>query len=202
MPTPFVPFGVTKLNCVAGLMITASHNPKEDNGYKVYWANGAQIIPPHDAGISRHINMNLNPATAYDASDSFVLSHKCSQDVTNVIGNAYMQAIAARPAGIDVNDSGAMKIAYTAMHGVGGKWMEKAFAECKLRPVICVPSQFQPDPDFPTVVFPNPEEKGALDEAMAYASEHECDLIFANDPDADRLAVSEKNPKTNTWTVF
>ena len=198
VPTPFVPFGVMNLNCCAGLMITASHNPKADNGYKVYWSNGAQIIPPHDSGISKHIEKNLSPAIEYDASDDFVLSHKRSEDVTTSISDAYMKAIADGSSG-NVRGSG-LKIAYTAMHGIGGKWIERAFADCQHEAVLCVPSQFQPDPEFPTVVFPNPEEKGALDAAMAYADEQGCHLILANDPDADRLAVAEK--EGSSWTVF
>jgi phosphoglucomutase/phosphoglucomutase/phosphopentomutase len=198
VPTPFVPFGVMKLNCCAGLMITASHNPKADNGYKVYWSNGAQIIPPHDSGISRHIEKNLSPAIDYDASDDFVLSHERSEDVTVSISDAYMKAIAAMSSDV-VRDTG-LKIAYTAMHGIGGKWIERAFSDCQHEPVLCVPSQFQPDPEFPTVVFPNPEEKGALDASMAYADEQGCHLILANDPDADRLAVAEK--AGSSWTVF
>jgi phosphoglucomutase/phosphopentomutase len=200
VPTPFVPYGVTKFNCCAGLMITASHNPKADNGYKVYWGNGAQIIPPHDSGISAHIANNLRPAKAYDVSDSFVLNHELSEDVTDKVSSAYMAAIAAQPSNTREASSD-LKIAYTAMHGIGGKWVEMAFDRCSHRALLSVPSQFEPDADFPTVVFPNPEEKGALDESISFSNEHGCDLILANDPDADRLAVAEKQG-AGEWKVF
>jgi phosphomannomutase len=201
VPTPFVPYGVTTLNCCAGLMITASHNPKADNGYKVYWGNGAQIIPPHDSGISKHIDSNLKPDIAYEASDSFVLGHALSEDVTAKIGDSYMAAISKESSNMHAGYDG-LKIAYTAMHGVGGKWIERAIKDCGHNALHNVPSQFQPDAEFPTVVFPNPEEKGALDAAQAYATEQGCGLILANDPDADRLAVAEKDATTGAWKVF
>ena len=204
VPTPFVPYGVTKLNCCAGLMITASHNPKADNGYKVYWGNGAQIIPPHDSGISAHINKNLKPAIDYDVSDSFVLGHALSEDVTEKISNDYMAAISSQPSNTREQISD-LKIAYTAMHGIGGKWIEMAFNKCSHEALLNVPSQFDPDAEFPTVVFPNPEEKGALDNAIAFADQNGCNLILANDPDADRLAVAERigdEEGLAGWKVF
>ena len=203
VPTPFVPYGVTQLNCCAGLMITASHNPKADNGYKVYWGNGAQIIPPHDSGISAHIAKNLKPAIDYNVSDSFVLNHELSEDVTDKVSSAYMAAIATQPSNTRETNSD-LKIAYTAMHGIGGKWIEMAFQKCSHEVLLNVPSQFEPDAEFPTVVFPNPEEKGALDNAIAFSDEKGCDLILANDPDADRLAVAERLPagEGGGWKVF
>eukprot|EP00605_Chrysophyceae_sp_TOSAG23-4_P002778 GSChrysophyteH1.ASY1.ANO1.3062.1 assembled CDS len=197
VPTPFVAFGVTHLGTCCGIMITASHNPKQDNGFKVYWNNGAQIIPPHDSGISRHIEENLKPwpATGY------------------AVASAYYDALMTLRA-VDVNTGnlavGALPVAYTAMHGIGGKWIDKAFSlfhpgstdDTGVVKLIKVPSQFNPDPNFPTVTFPNPEEKGALDKSQEYARENNCDFIIANDPDADRLAVAEWDAECNQWKVF
>ncbi len=217
VPTPFVAFGVTHLQCCCGIMITASHNPKADNGFKVYWSNGAQIIPPHDTGISRHIEENLRPwpAAGYDLSEQAVMGHALTEDATEKVSNAYyaalmtLQGACAKTAAVPASGS-AVKIAYTAMHGVGGKWIGKAFE--MYHPgstggkgaidLLNVPSQFEPDPEFPTVVFPNPEEKGALDQAQAFASSQDCGFIIANDPDADRLAVAEWDAANSKWKVF
>jgi len=219
VPTPFVAFGVTHLNCCCGIMVTASHNPRRDNGFKVYWDNGAQIIPPHDGGISRHIEENLTPwllgAGGYDTTDAGVLGHARAENATGRVSAAYYEVLmtlqgkeAANPTPRAVGVK--VRVAYTAMHGVGGKWIKLAFDQFHpncLEPggalqLLCVPNQFEPDPMFPTVSFPNPEEKGALDCAMAFATENQCDFIVANDPDADRLAVAEWDPSAGAWKVF
>mmetsp|Transcript_14812 Transcript_14812/g.22304 ORF Transcript_14812/g.22304 Transcript_14812/m.22304 type:complete len:605 (+) Transcript_14812:24-1838(+) len=212
VPTPFVPYAVTQLHAAVGIMITASHNPKLDNGIKVYWSNGSQIIPPHDAGIAASIDANLKPWQKYVTTDSYVFSNPLFVDVTDDIASTYYSSIQRLSSG-PTSARMPLKIAYTAMHGVGAKWIERAFSVMNsvncLPGVIPVPVQEQPDADFPTVHFPNPEEKGALDEAMAYASANNCTLIIANDPDADRLAVAERkeflsqsgNAKDD-WRVF
>ena len=133
-------------------------------------------------------------------SDAFVLNHGLCEDVTEKVSSAYMNAIASQPSNTREVSSD-MKIAYTAMHGIGGKWIELAFSKCNHKPLMIVPSQFEPDEEFPTVVFPNPEEKGALDRAIAFSDEQNCTLILANDPDADRLAVAEKQ-EDGQWRVF
>jgi phosphomannomutase len=203
--TPLVPYAVNKLHTAAGIMVTASHNPKRDNGYKLYWGNGVQIIPPHDSGIYGSILENLAPwqdystvvipTTALDElmsgrslrefmADSYMVDQKAS-----ILGSR-----AALPA------SG-RQLAYTAMHGVGKEWVIRAFAEFNLSSQLnIVPQQANPDPEFPTVVFPNPEEKGALTISMAFADENACDVIIANDPDADRLGAAEK--QADGWKVF
>ena len=215
VPTPFVAFGVTFLNCCCGIMVTASHNPRRDNGFKVYWDNGAQIIPPHDAGISRHITENCTPWRlndgGYDVSDSFILQHARAENVTDRVAAAYYDALLTlRGKDAACTRAKGVKVAYTAMHGVGGKWIQRAFnlfhpgsleGNGALQ-LLCVPSQFEPDPMFPTVSFPNPEEKGALDCAMKFATENGCDFIVANDPDADRLAIAEWDAATASWRVF
>eukprot|EP01035_Chromulina_nebulosa_P025828 gene25828-33738_t len=174
VPTPFVAFAVKELNCVAGVMVTASHNPMQDNGYKLYWGNGAQIISPHDQ---------------YPYSDEAVQAHPLVQDVTESIAAQYYAAIAKLNDYNTENARSHIQFVYTAMHGVGWQWVERAFtafgfSPSTLRPVV---TQCQPDPTFPTVRFPNPEEKGALDESIKFADQlGSVSLIIANDPDADR----------------
>lgn len=211
VPTPFVAFGVTHLKCCCGIMVTASHNPRRDDGFKVYWDNGAQIIPPHDAGISRHIDSNLVPWLSYDVSDVAVLGHALTQSVTDQVSVAYYEALLLLRGTVALCPAASgLKIAYTAMHGVGGKWIRKAFelfhpdslSEGGAISLLSVPEQFEPDAMFPTVSFPNPEEKGALDCSMAFAAANGCDMIIANDPDADRLAVAEWDPAVGKWRVF
>lgn len=198
--TPMVAFGVTELNCAAGIMVTASHNPKRDNGYKVYWGNGAQIVPPHDSGIANAINENLAPWQEYDLSG--VTKHPLAQDVTASLADTYFAKVSSLCAEKALNQASSMKIVYTAMHGVGLQWIKRSFAGFGHPEMLAVPSQAEADPEFPTVSFPNPEEKGALDQAMSYAESVGAKLIIANDPDADRLAAAEFQPNTGKWHLF
>lgn len=198
-------------------MVTASHNPKADNGFKVYWGNGCQIIPPHDDGIAAAIMDNLEPATQYKYSgDDWAFTAEAAAAtgklqtgaaVLEALVSAYMTAIsslrfdgaAAAAVGAD-----AVMATYTAMHGVGRPWVERAVQTFGIPrdSVSVVAVQADPDPEFPTVVFPNPEEKGALNCAQEWAVQHDCGLIVANDPDADRLAVAEFQKGDGKWHVF
>jgi phosphomannomutase len=187
--TPFVPFAIAHYHCAAGIMVTASHNPKADNGYKVYWGNGAQIIPPHDGGIANQIDLNLQPWQTYHCSS--IHNDKNFVPATSEVVSAYINSIASMSLRKEANASSPLRVAYTAMHGVGYQWIVRAFEAFHHPSLFIVPSQQHPDPSFPTVVFPNPEEKGALDEAMRFATANNCSLIIANDPDADRLAVAQ-----------
>lgn len=216
--TPFVPFAIGQYKCagkqsshklefdnliyyldIVGIMVTASHNPKADNGYKVYWGNGAQIIPPHDINIANFINSNLAPWQVYDVDT--VRDHPQLQIVTEDVAKAYVESISRLSSSThEANAQSPVRIAYTAMHGVGRQWVERAFKAYHHPSLHVVPSQSEPDPEFPTVVFPNPEEKGALDEAMRFATSEGCTLILANDPDADRLAAAER--LEDSWRVF
>lgn len=204
--TPFVPYAVTFLNCAAGIMVTASHNPKFDNGFKVYWENAAQIIPPHDSGIASEILLNLTPWANYDIET--VCSSPLFADVTEAVTNSYFSRITTLSCHFSsgvytpVVTAPSLKVAYTAMHGVGHMWVLKAFVAFNHPPFFAVPSQAEPDPEFSTVSFPNPEEKGALEESFKFAESQGIGLIVANDPDADRLAVAEKNPETGEWYTF
>lgn len=201
VPTPFVAFAVTNLKCAAGIMITASHNPKEDNGFKVYGSNGSQIIPPHDNLISEAIEADLEPWMTYDTTET-VFTLPLVEDVTSKISTAYYGTVATLCGRKEKNHDIKVKMVYTAMHGVGCQWVKQAFDLFNLPPLDVVPAQAEPNPAFPTVKFPNPEEKGALDEAMGYANSVNATIIIANDPDADRLAVAEKDIASETWYVF
>ncbi|KAL7534848.1 hypothetical protein ACHAXR_006112, partial [Thalassiosira sp. AJA248-18] len=211
--TPILAYAVTNINAAVGIMVTASHNPKQDNGYKVYWKDGCQIRPPIDAGIANSIieKENLVPWVDYgeklrklkaeSAQECYGLSDPVQ---TKSIEDAYFQSILASGLVTDATNatSSAPKFAYTAMHGVGHDFAKRSFQTFNLAPFLAVPSQRDPDPNFSTVPFPNPEEKGALDEAMAFATENKCDIVLANDPDADRLGVAELEKDSGKWTVF
>ncbi|EWC45505.1 hypothetical protein DRE_05363 [Drechslerella stenobrocha 248] len=190
--TPLVPFGVGLLRCAAGVMITASHNPARDNGYKVYWGNGCQIIPPVDAGIAAAIGENLEPVgRAWDVDAVFAEGRAAGmvEDVKGKVGEAYFGELEK----VGVREGRGVRFVYTPMHGVGLEPAVRAVRILGLEEgMVVVEEQARPDPDFPTVKFPNPEEKGALDLAMATADRHGITIVLANDPDADRFAAAEK----------
>jgi len=203
--TPFVPFGLLHLKAAAGVVVTASHNPKDDNGYKVYWNNGAQIIPPHDAGISDEITRNLEPWHLAGKGDvaaerialPFDAAHPLLSDPLKEVTDAYFAQAAReycwRSEANRALTQAQCPVTYTAMHGVGAPFTARALECFGLPAYIPTPAQIAADPEFPTVKFPNPEEgKGALALAMAEADRAGSSLILANDPDADRLAVAEK----------
>ena len=208
VPTPLVPYAVAALGADAGVMVTASHNPKGDNGYKVYWANAVQIIPPHDAGIQASIlaNLELWPAAAEAAPVAPTSTAEAEQLVEAYIARVVAGAAdGARVAAASASASATpppVTFAYTAMHGVGRPCVERAFAASGLPPPVAVASQADPDPEFPTVPFPNPEERGALAEATAAAEAAGAAVVLANDPDADRLAVAERAAEGGAWRVF
>ncbi len=189
-PTPVTAFAVARLGAAGAIMVTASHNPPEYNGYKVYWGNGAQIIPPHDLGIARAIE-DVGPANAVAVmSDAEARSKALVRDIPETLERAYLDAILAlRP----TRHVAGLSIVYTAMHGVGGHWALAALAAAGFDTVHAVPQQQEPNPDFPTVRFPNPEEKGAMDLSSALANQLSADVVLANDPDADRLAVMARD---------
>ena len=179
LPTPVTAFATLHLGAVAGIMITASHNPPQDNGYKLYLGDGAQIVPPVDAAISAHID-------AVDSVAALPMADAGIEVVGGDVLDAYLDgAVALLPEG--PRDVAAV---YTAMHGVGAETVRAAFARAGFPPLHEVAEQVEPDPDFPTVAFPNPEEPGALDLALARARAVGADLVLANDPDADRLGVA------------
>jgi phosphomannomutase len=180
-PTPLTAFAVRHLGCAAGVMVTASHNPPQDNGYKVYLGDGAQIAPPADAKIAAAI-AHAGPPNANPQGDGGEPAD---------VAEAYLGAIlAALPAA----DARELRIVYTPLHGVGAALCLEAFARAGFPAPHVVAAQVEPDPDFPTVARPNPEEAGTLDLALAEAAEQGADVLLANDPDADRLAVAIPGP--------
>ena len=187
VPTPLVAYAARQLAASAAIVITASHNPPEYNGYKVYGSNAVQIVPPVDGEIASRIAA-LGPANAIRIADG-VLDHPdkgCEPIPDSMVDRYFAEVAALRPATPADRDFG---IVYTPMHGVGGRFVERALADGGYRKVHVVAEQREPDGRFPTVRFPNPEEPGALDLALALAQKTDADLILANDPDADRLAA-------------
>nr|WP_145483203.1 MULTISPECIES: phospho-sugar mutase [Streptomyces] len=183
LPTPVLAFAIRHLGAVAGVEVTASHNPPRDNGYKVYLGDGSQIVPPADAGIAAEIDAiaSLNdvprPESGWQTLDDAVL-------------DAYL---ARTDAVLAPGSPRSARTVYTAMHGVGKDVLLAAFARAGFPEPVLVPEQAEPDPDFPTVAFPNPEEPGAMDLAFGRARATDPDLVIANDPDADRCAVAVKD---------
>lgn len=189
-PTPVAAFGVKHLGNVAAVVVTASHNPREYNGYKVYWENGAQIIPPHDVGICSEIDKAAAGDVSWMAFDEAVQNGYIVL-LREDFYQAYFQAITGSAMLGDFSGNlSNISIAYTAMHGVGADMVESILTGTGLDRVYSVASQRQPDGSFPTVTFPNPEEPGAMDAVIALARETGATLACANDPDADRLAIA------------
>ncbi|WP_300016735.1 phospho-sugar mutase [Pseudonocardia sp.] len=179
LPTPVLAFAVRELGAVAGVQITASHNPSADNGYKVYLADGAQLAPPADAEIEAAI------AAAPPAADVPV---RAAVSTVDLVGS-YLDRVARLPRGA----ARTLRVALTAMHGVGGATAVEALRRAGFTDVHLVASQAEPDPDFPTVTFPNPEEPGATDALLALAAAVDADLAIALDPDADRCALGVRD---------
>jgi phosphomannomutase len=181
LPTPVLAFAIRHLGCSAGVMVTASHNPPEDNGYKVYLEDSSQIVPPADADISAAIDA-VGRVDEMPRSDAY-------ETLGPEVAEAYVEAVVALP------QDGPREIVavYTPMHGVGRDTLVEAVSRAGFPPLHVVREQGDPDPDFPTVAFPNPEEPGAMDLALKLASSYTADLIVANDPDADRCAVGVRD---------
>jgi phosphomannomutase len=198
-PTPLLAFAVRHLGASAGVMITASHNPAADNGYKLYLSDGAQVIPPVDAEVEARM-ASLGPLSQIPVAqaDSPLITWHDDE-----VARAYLDAVVAVAAG---SRSGwpELNVVYTPMHGVAGDLMLRAMAQAGFAAPHVVAAQARPDPDFPTVAFPNPEEPGALDLALADAVRLGADLVVASDPDGDRLAVAVRRPGQGLagWVVL
>ncbi|MGW6271552.1 phospho-sugar mutase [Streptomyces sp. NPDC055060] len=183
LPTPVLAFAIRHLGAVAGVEVTASHNPPRDNGYKVYLGDGSQIVPPADAEIAARIDA---VATLHDVPRP--------DSGWQTLGDDVLEAYLARTdAVLSPGSPRTARTVYTAMHGVGKETLLAAFARAGFPAPVLVAEQAEPDPDFPTVAFPNPEEPGAMDLSFATARAADPDLIIANDPDADRCAAAVKD---------
>lgn len=180
LPTPLLAFAIRFLGCDAGVMVTASHNPPQDNGYKVYLGDGSQIVPPADAQIAAAID-------CFPRASAVPLSPDGSETLADEIVDDYLDSVCrvVTPGG-----PRELRIVHTSLHGVGDVVMREALARSGFADVHVVADQAQPDPDFPTVSFPNPEEPGAIDHALDLARSVGADVVIANDPDADRCAVA------------
>ncbi|HEX7477375.1 MAG TPA: phospho-sugar mutase [Polyangiales bacterium] len=186
VPTPLLAFAVLDRAAAAGVMVTASHNPKQYNGYKVYWGNGAQIIPPHDLGIAQAIE-RVSCVLSLPRDDGMQASGHGLRRSMRGVQERYLAGVHAL---VGVEPGGSpLRIAYTALHGVGEPLARATLAQAGFTDVHSVQLQSQPDPEFPTVAFPNPEEQGAMDRVLELAGQCGAELIIANDPDADRLAL-------------
>ena len=196
LPTPVLAYATTALKADVGVMVTASHNPPQDNGYKVY-------IGPDADGIAYASSQIINPTDGFIADEIKKITSLKSQPRGNswtvldeTLINDYVQRTAALG-----GEPGSLKIVYTAMHGVGTETLARVFKTAGYPDLILVAEQADPDPDFPTVAFPNPEEPGAIDLALATASAHNADLVIANDPDADRCAAAIKD-RSGQWRML
>ncbi|KAA1421139.1 phospho-sugar mutase [Nocardioides humilatus] len=192
LPTPLLAYAIRELDCVAGVMVTASHNPPQDNGYKVYLGDGSQIVPPADGEIASRIAavgaLDSVPRLPLDAHGGRVLDEG--------IIDAYLDTVAE----LAVDGARELSLVYTPLHGVGGTSVGQVLETAGFAAPEVVQQQEQPDADFPTVAFPNPEEPGAMDLAMALASRTHADLVVANDPDADRCAAAV--PTAEGWRML
>ncbi|GAA3587071.1 phospho-sugar mutase [Kribbella ginsengisoli] len=182
-PTPVVAFGIRHLKAVAGVVVTASHNPPQDNGYKVYLGDGSQIVPPADSEIAAAIEA-VGALASVPRGDDW-------QTAGDDLLDAYLDRIATL---VPADAPRELNVAYTPLHGVGRLLVEAAVARAGFTAPSVVASQADPDPDFPTVSFPNPEEPGAIDAALELARSVDADIAVANDPDADRCAVAVPDP--------
>lgn len=203
-PTPELSFAVRQLKCIAGINITASHNPPEYNGYKVYWEDGAQITPPHDGGIMDEVKA----VTDYDTVKTMSRADAEAKGLYEVIGAAiddkYMEELKKQVIHWDSIKEAQkdLKIVYTPLHGTGNIPARRVLKEIGFENVYVVPEQELPDGEFPTVSYPNPEAAEAFTLALKLAKEKDADLVLATDPDADRLGVYVKDSKTGEYITL
>jgi phosphomannomutase len=200
LPTPVTAFAVKELGAAAGVMVTASHNPPAYNGYKVYWENGAQIVPPHDRGIAERIASVPSAREVPRASLDEEMKKGNLVDATRVV-ERYLDRLARLRFAPEAPVAD-LSIAYSALHGVGERTFRNAMHQRGFVKLVSVPEQAEPHAAFPTVSFPNPEEPGALDRVLRLAKEHGSDLVLVNDPDADRLGAAVKDARTGTHVVL
>lgn len=203
-PTPELSFAVRYLDCVAGINVTASHNPPEYNGYKVYWEDGAQITPPHDQGIMAEVKAITDFADTKTMDMVEAKKKGLLVTIGSEVDDAYMGELKKLILNQDAIDKYGkdLKIVYTPLHGTGNIPVRRILKEIGFENVYVVPEQELPDGDFPTVEYPNPEAKEAFALALKLAKEVDADLVLATDPDADRLGCYAKDSKTGEYKVF
>ena len=203
-PVPELSFAVRKLNCIAGIMITASHNPPKYNGYKVYWEDGAQIVPPHDKGIIEEVNKIEDFSKIKKMEYKDAVEKGLYNTILKEIDDAYIETLkklVQNPETIKRTQKD-IKIVYTPLHGAGNIPVQRVLKEIGFENVYVVPEQEKPNGDFPTVSYPNPEDEKAFKLALDLAKKVDADVVLANDPDADRLGVYAKDSKTGEYHSF
>ncbi len=203
-PTPELSFAVRKLGCIAGIVITASHNPREYNGYKVYWEDGAQITPPHDKNILAEVAKITSFAQVKTMSEKDAVAAGLYQVIGSEIDDAYMEELKKQSIHPEVIREMAkdIRIVYTPLHGTGNLPVRRVLKELGFEHVYVVKEQELPDGNFPTVAYPNPESPKAFELALKLAKEVDADIVLATDPDADRLGVYCKDTKTGEYVTF
>lgn len=203
-PTPELSFAVRKLGCIAGIVVTASHNPREYNGYKVYWEDGAQITPPHDKNILAEVAKVTSFDLVKTMEKADAVAAGLYQEIDTEIDEAYMEELKKQSIHPEVISEMAkdFTIVYTPLHGTGNIPVRRVLKELGFEKVYVVPEQEKPDGTFPTVAYPNPESPKAFELALALAKKVDADIVLATDPDADRLGVYCKDTKSGEYVSF
>ena len=203
-PTPELSFAVRELGCIAGIVITASHNPREYNGYKVYWEDGAQITPPHDKNILAEVAKVTEFSAVKTMSRKDAQAQGMYRTIGSEIDDRYMEQLKKQSIHPELIPQAAdkIRIVYTPLHGTGNLPVRRVLKELGFTNVYVVKEQELPDGTFPTVAYPNPEDEKAFTLALALAKENDADLVLATDPDADRLGVYAKDTKTGEYVSF
>ena len=203
-PTPELSFAVRKLGCIAGIVVTASHNPREYNGYKVYWEDGAQITPPHDKNILAEVAKVTSFDLVKTMEKADAVAAGLYQEIDTEIDEAYMEELKKQSIHPEVISEMAKNftIVYTPLHGTGNIPVRRVLKELGFEKVYVVPEQEKPDGTFPTVAYPNPESPKAFELALALAKKVDADIVLATDPDADRLGVYCKDTKSGEYVSF
>ncbi|MBP3279665.1 MAG: phospho-sugar mutase [Butyrivibrio sp.] len=203
-PTPELSFALREFGCIAGVMVTASHNPPEYNGYKVYWQDGAQVTPPHDTGIISEVVAITDYHEVKTMSKEDAIAAGLYVSFGQEIDDKYMVELKKQIIHKDVIDEMAEKftIVYTPFHGTGNLPVRRVLKELGFKNVFVVPEQEEPDPEFTTLDYPNPEDPKAFELALKLAKEKDADIVLATDPDADRLGIYAKDLKTGEYVPF
>lgn len=203
-PTPELSFAVRQLGCVSGIVITASHNPREYNGYKVYWEDGAQITAPHDRNILAEVAKVTDFSQVKTMTEEAAIKAGLFHIIGKEIDDLYMEELKKQSIHPEIIREAAkdIRIVYTPLHGTGNIPVRKVLRELGFEQVFVVEEQEQPDGNFPTVSYPNPEDEKAWTLALALAREKDADIVLATDPDADRLGVYAKDRKTGEYVGF
>ncbi len=203
-PTPELSFALRQLGCTAGIVVTASHNPPEYNGYKVYWEDGAQVTPPHDNGIIAEVNAISDYTSLKTMDKDAAIAAGLYEVIGKEIDDAYIAELKKQIIHPEVIEAVAndIKIVYTPFHGTGNVPVRRILSELGFRNVYVVPEQEEPDPDFTTLAYPNPEDPKAFELALKLAKDKNADIVMATDPDADRLGIYALDTKSGEYIPF